>query len=245
MSGHSKWATIKRAKAKTDATRGKIFTKIIREITTAAKIGGGDPASNPRLRLAIDKAKASNMPNDNIKRAIDRAAGPDAAALEELIYEGYGPAGIAILVSVLTDNKNRTLGDVRTVFSKNGGNLGSAGCVSYIFKKMGVIVFDKSKIDVDALSLDAIDAGASDIKLDEKTIEIITNPEDFEKVRDALNSKKYESENAEISMVPGTTIKVMGEDSKKIIKLIEALEDLEDVQAVYGNFDIPDSAIEE
>src|SRR3989339_52612 len=158
MSGHSKWATIKRAKAKTDAARGKVFTKIIRELTTAAKVGGPDPSGNPRLRLVIDKAKAANMPNDNIKRAIDRAAGPDAAIMEEITYEGYGPAGVAILVDAMTDNKNRTLGEVRNIFTRSGGNLGSSGSVSYMFKRMGSISFDKSKVDPDAISMEAIDA---------------------------------------------------------------------------------------
>jgi len=243
MSGHSKWATIKRAKAKTDAARGKVFTKIIRELTTAAKIGGPDPAGNPRLRLVVDKAKAANMPNENIKRAIDRAAGPDAAAMEEITYEGYGPMGVAILVEVMTDNKNRTIGEVRNIFSKGGGNLGSAGCVSYIFKKMGSISFDKSKVDADALSMDAIDAGAEDIKIEGDEIEIITTTENFEAVRDALRAKKYEPENAEISMVPSNTVKVSGEDAQKLIRLVENLEDLDDVQNVYSNFDIPEDVM--
>ncbi|OGC21259.1 transcriptional regulator [candidate division WOR-1 bacterium RIFOXYC2_FULL_37_10] len=243
MSGHSKWATIKRAKAKTDATRGKVFTKIIREITTAAKIGGADPAGNPRLRLVIDKAKAANMPNDNIKRAIDRAAGPDAAAMEELTYEGYGPAGVAVIIECMTDNKNRTLGDVRTVFSKGGGNLGSSGCVSYLFKKLGTIFFDKSKVDADALSMEAIDAGAEDIKLDDNSVEIITSQEKFEQVRDTLKSKGYEPENAEVTMMPSMTVALSTEDARKAMNLVEKLEELDDVQAVHSNFDIPDELV--
>ena len=245
MSGHSKWATIKHAKAKTDATRGKVFTKIIREITTAAKIGGADPGGNPRLRLAIEKAKAANMPNDNIKRAIDKAAGPDAAALEEITYEGYGPAGTAILVETLTDNKNRTLGDVRNIFSRGGGNLGSSGCVSYIFKKMGSLVFSKSGMNTDALTEIAIDAGAEDIKDEESDLEIITTPENFEKVRDALKAKGFSPLNAEVTMVPSTSVKLTGEDAKKVLRLVENLEDNDDVQAVHSNFDIPDNLIEQ
>ena len=240
MSGHSKWATIKRAKAKTDAARGKVFTKIIRELTTAAKVGGPDPSGNPRLRLVIEKAKAANMPNDNIKRAIDRAAGPDAAVMEEITYEGYGPAGVAILIECMTDNKNRTLGDVRTVFSKVGGNLGSAGCVSYIFKRLGTISFDKSKVDADTLSMEAIDAGAEDIKLDDSSIEVITSQEKFEQIRDSLKLKGYEPENAEVTMIPSTTVALSGDDARKAMNLVEKLEELDDVQAVHSNFDIPD-----
>jgi YebC/PmpR family DNA-binding regulatory protein len=245
MSGHSKWATIKHAKAKTDAARGKIFTKIIREITTAAKIGGPDPGGNPRLRLAVDKAKAANMPNDNIKRAIDKAAGPDAAVMEEITYEGYGPAGTAILVETLTDNKNRTLGEVRNIFSRGGGNLGSSGCVSYLFKKMGSLVFSKSGINADALSEVAIDSGAEDIKDEESDIEIITTPENFEKVRDALKAKGFTPSHAEVTMVPSTTVKLTGEDANKVLRLVENLEDNDDVQAVHSNFDIPDNLIEQ
>jgi len=245
MSGHSKWATIKRAKAKTDAARGKVFTKIIRELTSAAKIGGPDPNGNPRLRLAVDKAKAANMPNENIKRAIDRAAGPDAAALEEVTYEGYGPAGVAIMVEALTDNKNRTTGEVRNVFTKGGGNIGSTGCVSYLFHRMGSISFDKSKIDADALSMEAIDAGAEDIKLEEREVEIVTSPENFEKVRDALKSKGHDPVAAEVTMVPGTTVKITGEDAHKVLKLVANLEELDDVQEVHSNFDIPDEIIEQ
>ncbi|HTY12574.1 MAG TPA: YebC/PmpR family DNA-binding transcriptional regulator [Candidatus Omnitrophota bacterium] len=245
MSGHSKWATIKRAKAKTDAARGKVFTKIIREITTAAKIGGADPTGNPRLRLAVDKAKAANMPNDNIKRAIDKAAGPDAAIMEELTYEGFGPGGVAVLVEAMTDNKNRTTGEVRNVFTRGGGNMGSSGAVSYLFKRLGSIMYDKSKYDADALSLDAIDAGAEDIKTEGDEIEILTTPDSFEKVRDALSIKKYAPSNAEITMVPSTTVKLAGDDARKMLNLVANLEELDDVQAVHANFDISDDIIEQ
>lgn len=243
MSGHSKWSTIKRAKGKTDAARGKVFTKIIREITTAAKIGGSDPKGNPRLRLAIEKAKAANMPNDNVKRAIDKAAGPEASIMEEITYEGYGPAGVAMLIDTLTDNKNRTFGEVRNIFTRGGGNLGSAGSVAYMFKKLGVIVFDKSKVDEDALTMEAIDAGADDIKSDAGGIEVITTLEKFEKVRDVLKLKGFDAESSEITMVPTTTVKVSGDDARKIMNLVENLEELDDVQAVHGNFDIPDDVI--
>jgi len=245
MSGHSKWATIKRAKAKTDSARGKVFTKIIREITTAAKISGPDPSGNPRLRLAIEKAKAANMPNDNVKRAIDKAAGPDAAIMEEITYEGYGPGGVAIMVDALTDNKNRTTGEVRNLFVKSGGNLGSAGSVSYMFSRKGSLVFDKSKVDADALSMEAIDAGAEDIKLEENTVEIVTAPANFEKVKEALKAKKYEPELADVTMVPSMTVKLAGEEAQKVLRLVGNLEDLDDVQAVHGNFDIPDEIIEQ
>ncbi len=243
MSGHSKWATIKRAKAKTDAARGKVFTKFIREITTASKIGGPDPSANPRLRLALDKAKAANMPNDNIKRAIDRASGSDAAVMEEVMYEGYGPGGVAIMVSAITDNKNRTTGEVRNIFTKGGGNLGSAGSVSYIFHRLGTLTYDKTKVDAETLEMDAIDAGAEDIKTDENEVEIVTKPEDFEKVSAAL--KKYEPLNAEITMVPATSVKLTGDDARKTLKLVASLEELDDVQSVYANFDIPDEIINE
>ncbi|KAF0133858.1 MAG: hypothetical protein FD145_1068 [Candidatus Saganbacteria bacterium] len=243
MSGHSKWATIKRAKAKTDSARGKVFTKIIREITTAAKISGVDVSSNPRLRLAIEKAKEANMPNDNIKRAIDRAAGAEAAALEEITYEGYGPSGIAILVETLTDNKNRTTGEVRNAFTKGGGNFGSSGCVSYLFKKMGIISFDKERVDMDALSMDAIDAGAEDINPEEG--EVATTPLNFEKLRDTLKNKGYEIANAEVTMIPSTTVKLAGEDARKAMRLIAHLEELDDVQGVHSNADIPDEIIEQ
>lgn len=245
MSGHSKWATIKRAKAKTDAARGKIFTKVIREITTAAKIGGPDPDSNPRLRLALDKAGAANMPNDNIKRAIDRAAGPDAKALEEITYEGYGPAGVALMVECMTDNRNRTLGEVRNIIEKNGGNLGTSGCVNWMFKRKGSISFDRGKTDEDQLSMAAIDAGAEDILLEESVFEVVTTPDNFENVRDALIAKGFEPLNAEVTMVPSNTVKVEVEEAKKLLKLVALLEEHDDVQAVHANFDIPDKIIEE
>ncbi len=244
MSGHSKWSTIKHKKAKTDAARGKVFTRIIREITTAAKIGGGDPNGNPRLRLAIDKAKDANMPNDNIKRAIDKGVGGGEAAMEELVYEGYAPGGVALMVEVMTDNRNRTAPEIRSIFEKNGGNLGSTGCVSYLFKNKGSIVFEKTGVDEEALAMSAIDAGAEDIISEESTIEIVTSPENFEKVREHLKGKGFNPSSAEVTMVPSTTVKVAGEEAQKIIKLVQSLEEHDDVQNVHANFDIPDSILE-
>lgn len=244
MSGHSKWATIKHKKAKTDAARGKVFTKIIREITTAAKIGGGDPAGNPRLRLAIDKAKEANMPNDNIKRAIDKGVGGGGAAMEELTYEGYGPGGVAMMVEVMTDNRNRTAGEIRNIFEKGGGNFGASGSVAYIFKRIGSIVFDKTGLDEEKLTLSAIDVGADDVFSEELTVEVVTKPEEFEKIRDALKGSGFSPSSAEVTMNPSTTVKVEGETAQKVLKLINNLEDHDDVQAVHANFDISDEEME-
>lgn len=244
MSGHSKWATIKRAKAKTDAARGSAFTKVIKEITTAAKHGGGDPAGNPRLRLAIDKAKELNMPADNIKRAIQKATGGgEGAQLEEVTYEGYGPGGVAVIVEVITDNKMRTLGEMRFIFSRNGGNLGESNCVEWMFKKKGVLHFERSKVNEDKLMSDAVDSGADDIATEESIITVETTPEKFESIRDGLKKKGWEPLSAEITMVPSNTVKLAGEDAHKILKLVNALEDNEDVQKVHANFDIPDEII--
>jgi len=244
MSGHSKWATIKHAKAKTDAQRGKVFTKIIKEITTAAKIGGGDPTGNPRLRLAIEKAKDANMPNDNIKRAVDKGVGGGAAAMEELTYEGYGPGGVALMIEVMTDNRNRAAGEVRNILEKGGGNLGAAGSVSYIFKRVGSLVFDKKSVDEEKLTMAAIDAGAEDVLPEETTIEVMTKPEDFEKVKNALQTAGLTPSSAEITMHPSTTVKLTGETAQKVLKLVANLEDHDDVQAVHANFDISDDELE-
>jgi len=244
MSGHSKWATIKRSKAKTDAARGKSFTKVIREISAAARIGGGDPNGNPRLRLAIEKSKSINMPADNIKRAIDKATGGgEGAILEEVTYEGFGPAGVAVMVECITDNKMRTLNEVRFIFSRNGGNLGEGGSVGWMFKKKGVLNFERSKANEDQLMADAIDAGAEDISTEESIITIVTAPDKFEQVKNALLAKKYEPATAEITMVPSNTIKLEGEDAHKVLKLVDALEENDDVQKVHANFDIPDEII--
>ncbi len=243
MSGHSKWATIKHKKAKTDSQRGKVFTKIIKEITTAARIGGGDPNGNPRLRLGIDKAKEANMPNDNIKRAIEKGTGAGGAAIEELTYEGYGQGGVALLIEVITDNRNRSAGEIRNVLEKNGGNLASSGSVSYLFKRKGSLVYEKTGLDEEALTMAAIDAGAEDVLAEESTIEIITTPENFEKIRDTLKAAKFIPVSAEVTMVPDTTVRLTGETAQKVLKLVAALEDHDDVQAVHANFDISEEEI--
>lgn len=244
MSGHSKWATIKHKKAKTDAARGKVFTKIIKEITTAARIGGGDPGGNPRLRLAVDKAKEANMPNDNIKRAIEKGVGGGAALMEELTYEGYGPGGVALMIDVLTDNRNRASGEIRNIIEKGGGNLGASGSVSYMFKRKGSIVFEKKGTNEEALTMSAIDAGAEDILSEESTIEIVTMPDNFEKVRDQLKAKGFNPLSSEVTMVPDTTVKVSGETAQKVLRLVNNLEENDDVQAVHANFDISDAELE-
>lgn len=241
MSGHSKWATIKRKKEKTDQQKGKIFSKLAREITTAAKIGGGDPAMNPRLRLAIDKAKSMNLPNSNVDRAIEKGTGGgEGTELEEILYEGYGPAGVAIMVSAITDNKIRTVSEIRFIFNRHGGSLGAAGCVSYLFKKHGQIIFDKSKYNEEEIVNLAISAGALDIQSDENTLEIVTDPANFEKVLKALKDSKFEPASAEISMLPSTTVAVTGEDAAKVMELVTELSEHDDVQNVYSNFDVPD-----
>jgi len=244
MSGHSKWSTIKRKKAKTDQDRGKAFSKIAKEITVVTKMGGGDPNGNPRLRLAIDKAKEANMPNSNIERAIEKGVGGgEGAHVEELTYEGYGPASTAILVDVMTDNKNRTLGEIQFIFTKSGGNMGKAGSVSWMFKKKGVITFEKGSVAEDKLMEEAVDAGAEDILIEEGIINIETIPENFMTVRDSLKAKGYNPVSSEITMVAENCIKVTGEEAEKVLKLISALEEHDDVQAVHSNFDIPDELI--
>lgn len=246
MSGHSKWSTIKHKKAKTDSARAKVFTKIIREITISAKTGGGDASGNPRLRLAIDKAKAANMPNDNIERAIQKGiGGGEGVVMEEISYEGYGPAGVAVIVEALTDNRNRTAPELRNIFMKNGGNMGEVGCVGWMFKRRGVIAFDKDKVNVDQLTMDAIDLGAEDIEDQDNTLEILTTPENYLKVKDALKQKAYEPASAEITMVPQNTVAIKGDDAQKVLKLVSALEECDDVQNVYANFDIPDDVLEQ
>jgi len=241
MSGHSKWSTIKRKKGALDAKRGKIFTKLIRELSTAASIGGPDPDSNPRLRLVVDKAKAANMPKDNIKRAIDKGAGGgDSAAYEEFVYEGYGPGGAAVLVETLSDNKNRTVGEVRHVLSKRGGNLGASGCVAYLFDKRGVLTFDREGIDGDALMEAALEAEAEDVVEEGEIIEVFTDASGFSTVQEAMNVRGFVPASAEISMLPSTTVPLKGKDAEAMLGLIDALEDLDDVQHVYSNFDISD-----
>ncbi|MCL2294263.1 MAG: YebC/PmpR family DNA-binding transcriptional regulator [Spirochaetes bacterium] len=242
MAGHSKWASIKHKKGANDAKRGKIFTKIIKEITVSAKLGGGDEAANPRLRTAILKAKEANMPKDNIDRAIKKGTGDlDGVNYTELTYEGYGPGGFAILIDTLTDNKNRTVSEVKSQLSKLGGNMGEAGCVSYLFKKKGMITFDAAKYKEDSILEVALEAGADDISTSGGTIEVITAPENFEAVLDALAKAGFEKEMADVLKIPDTTVKLDEEKTQAALKLIEKLEDLDDVQSVYSNLEIPDN----
>lgn len=243
MSGHSKWATIKRKKGAEDARRGKTFTKFIREITVAARQGGGDPAGNPRLRTVIDKARAANMPQDNIARAIKRGTGElEGTTYEEHTYEGYGPGGAAIILDILTDNRNRTLSEVRNIFSKNGGNLGEAGCVSWVFKKRGVIHFDKIAVTEGQLMDIALEAGADDIKDEEDTWDVLCDPSNFDRVKEGL--KKLQATAAEIALVPQNTVTLTGGDAERMLRLMEALEDHDDVQNAYSNFDISKEEME-
>ncbi len=241
MAGHSKWANIKHRKAAQDAKKGKIFTKVAKEITVAAKLGGGDPEMNPRLRLALDKAKSVNLPKDNVERAIKKGTGEgNEANFEDVIYEGYGPGGVAILVQALTDNKNRTVSEVRSTMSKNGGNMGEAGCVSWIFDKKGVISIPLNYVDEETIMSLAIEAGAEDVETGEEYYEIVCDPADYENVKKTIEKSKIEYEYAEITMRPKNTVEVEGDTAKKVINLLEALEDLDDIQEVYSNFDMVD-----
>ncbi|GAB6282381.1 MAG: YebC/PmpR family DNA-binding transcriptional regulator [Ignavibacterium sp.] len=244
MSGHSKWATIKRKKSAVDAKRGKIFTKLIKEITIAARQGGGDPDGNPRLRLAIDNAKSQNMPADNIERAIKKATGElEGSTFTEITYEGYAPGGVAILAEVATDNKNRTVAEIRHIFSKNGGNLGETGSVAWMFERKGVITINRNGKNEDEVLEVILDAGADDLQTEEEFFEVQTSLESFEQVRKTLTEKKFEIENASLQWIAKNLIKVTGEDAQKVMKLIEALEDNDDVQNVYSNADIDESSI--
>ena len=245
MSGHSKWSTIKRKKGAADAKRGKVFSKLIKEITVSARMGGADQSGNPRLRAAILAAKAENMPKDNIDRAVKKGTGDlEGAAYEETAYEGYGPGGVAILVQVLTDNKNRTVSDVRHIFTKNGGNMGEAGSVAWLFDKKGFVVFEKGKVDEEALMEWALEAGVDDIREQENEWEVITTPEIFEQVRTTLEEKQWIPQVAEVTMLPKNTITLGAKQAEQMLRMMEALEDHEDVQNVYANFDIPDQVME-
>ncbi|MGE5364333.1 MAG: YebC/PmpR family DNA-binding transcriptional regulator [Bacteroidota bacterium] len=245
MSGHSKWATIKRKKGALDAKRGKLFTKLIKELSIAAREGGGDPAGNPRLRLAIDNAKGANMPADNIDRAIKKATGElEGAAYLELTYEGYGPAGVAILVDVVTDNKNRTVAEVRHLFSKYGGAMAESGSVAWMFERKGVITIPAQGKTEDEITEIILEAGADDVRTEEDFFEITTSLETFEAVRKALIDSKLTVENASLQRIAKNMINVAGEDAEKVMKLIEMLEDNDDVQDVYSNADIDDSALQ-
>jgi YebC/PmpR family DNA-binding regulatory protein len=245
MSGHSKWSTIKRKKEKADAERGKIFTKFIKEITTAARQGGGDENANPRLRSAILAAKAANMPQANIEKAIKKGTGElPGVVYEEKSYEGYGAGGVAILIDTLTDNTNRTTSDVRHLLTKYQGNLGETNCVSWMFEKKGLIAVKCEDCDEERLMDISIDAGAEDITMEEDVYEIVTPPDHFAQVKEALDSNQISTVSAEISMLPKTTVKVEGKQAEQVLKLLEALEDSDDIQQVYSNFDMDDSAHE-
>lgn len=241
MSGHSKWANIKHKKAKTDAKRGKVFTKLVKEIMVAAKMGGSDPGGNPRLRAALEKARAENLPADNIDRAIKKGAGElQGVIYEEGTYEGYGPGGVAVLVNYMTDNKNRTASEVRHTFSSFGGNLGAGGSVEYLFEKKGFFTFEAGSINEDRLMEAALEAGAEDVvqNAEDGVFEVYTDPVEFHKVKTAFDKAGLKPGSADISMIPKTTVKVEGKTAEQVLKLLEELEDLDDVQAVYANFDI-------
>lgn len=248
MSGHSKWATIKRKKGATDAARGRLFTRLIKEITIAARSGGGNPDGNPRLRLAVQTAKSSNMPADNIKRAIQKGTGElPGVAYEEITFEGYGPGGVAVLVDVVTDNNNRTVSEMRHVFSRNNGNLGQSGSVAWMFSKKGTISVlagaQKTPITEDDLLNIILEAGADDMQADGDEFTISTSPAAFEPVKKALEDKSIVIENAALSMVPQNTVKVTGKEAEQTLRLMEALEEHDDVQNVYANFDIDDKEL--
>jgi YebC/PmpR family DNA-binding regulatory protein len=245
MSGHSKWAGIKHKKAITDAKRGQLFTKVAREIEIAAREGGGNPENNFRLRLAIQKAKDVNMPAENIERAIKRGTGEiESTRLETLRYEGYGPSGVAIMVDVVTDNRNRTSSTLRHVFAKHGGSLGEVGSVAWMFQRKGLVTASLGGKDPDEVSLAAIEAGAEDIQIEGQQIEVQTDPKDLEQVRAALEAAGVKIENAQVTMLPTTTVEVSEENIVQVLKLLDALEDLDDVQEVYSNFEVPQEVLE-
>ncbi|MGC8942101.1 MAG: YebC/PmpR family DNA-binding transcriptional regulator [Sulfurihydrogenibium sp.] len=247
MAGHSRWHNIKNKKAKADAIKGRIFTKVIREITIAARLGGGDPEANPRLRIAIEKAREVNMPSENIEKAIKRGTGElEGVNYEEVRYEGYGPEGVAIIVEATTDNRNRTTAEVRHIFSKYGGNLGSSGCVSFLFEDKGIINVEKSKYSEEEILEKALEAGAEDvITEDEDYYEIRTSVQDFYKVKENLEKMGVEIVKAELTKIPTTTVKITNEETAaKLMKLLDALEENDDVQKVYANFDIPEEILE-
>ncbi|MDD2443853.1 MAG: YebC/PmpR family DNA-binding transcriptional regulator [Desulfotomaculaceae bacterium] len=241
MSGHSKWATIKRKKAKVDAQRGKVFTRLAKEIIVAARLGGGDPENNMRLKTAIQKAKEANIPNENITRAIQRGTGElGGSSYEEITYEGYGPGGVAVMIESMTDNRNRTAGEIRHIFSRNGGSLGETGCVAWMFQEKGIIVIEKdgNEPGEDDLMLLALDSGADDFKVEEDSYEIFTEPGDLQMLKEALEKEGIKIALAEVTMVPQNTIKLEGEKAEQVMRLMETLEEHDDVQNAYANFDI-------
>jgi YebC/PmpR family DNA-binding regulatory protein len=244
MSGHSKWATIKRKKAVTDSKRGKLFTQVIKEITIAARMGGGDPKGNPRLRIAIDKAKASNMPADNIKRAVQKGTGElPGVSYEDVTYEGYGPGGVALIIESVTDNRNRTVSEIRHLLERHNGKLGASNSVAWMFHRQGTISLGRSKYGEDALMEIVLEAGALDMRTEEETYEITTSPDGFIPVREALEAKGIVPDSAEIQLVPENTVKVEDKDAEQVLKLMELLEEHDDVQHVYANFDIDDQVL--
>jgi len=239
MSGHSKWSSIKHKKAARDAKRGKVFTKLIKEITIAARLGGGDISANPRLRTAVATAKAQSMPNDNIDRALKKGTGElGGGQLEQIVYEGYGPGGVAVIIDVFTDNRNRTVAELRFILSRHGGNLGESGCVAWMFKKRGVISIEKGAADEDKLIELALEAGADDVVGDVDSYQVMTVPEKFNAVRDAIEKAGIATANAEVTMMPENTVKVSGHAAEQVLKMMEELEDHDDVQSVASNFDI-------
>ena len=245
MSGHSKWHTIKHKKGAADARRGKLFTRLIKEITVAARAGGGDPDANPRLRTVVNEAKAANMPADNIKRAIRRGTGEEpGVSYEEVVYEGYGPGGAALIIETLTDNKNRTVGEVRHILDKHNGKLGQPNSVARLFAKRGQIIIEKAKADEETLMAAALDAGADDMQEDGDSWEILTAPDGFEAVREAIRKLKIEPVSAAVAMVPQSYVKLAGRDAQSMLKLMDALEDHDDVQHVWSNFDVEEKEIE-
>ncbi|NLG86436.1 MAG: YebC/PmpR family DNA-binding transcriptional regulator [Firmicutes bacterium] len=246
MSGHSKWANIKHKKAKADAARGRIFTRLGRELMVAVRHGGPDPETNFRLKMVMDKARAVNMPNDNIMRVIQRASGSqEGANLEEIVYEGYGPGGVAVMLELLTDNRNRTASEIRHLFSRHGGNLGESGCVAWMFSQKGSLVLERATLDksIDEVMMDALEAGAEDVQEDEDTIEILTEPADFAQVEEALAKKGYQFSEAKIARIPQNTVELSRDDAARMLKLMEELEEHDDVQEIYANFDIPDEIL--
>ena len=245
MSGHNKWSSIKHKKGAADAKRGKIFTKLIREITVAARMGGGDVTGNSRLRAAVSLAKSENMPKDNIDRAIKKGTGElEGVSYEEAGYEGYGPGGIALLVDCLTDNRNRTVADIKHLFERHGGSLGEPGCVAYMFQKVGLIVIEKDKVDEEDLLDLVLEAGAEDVKEEDTEFNVITDPADFETVKKAVDDAGIPNTFANITMIPQNTVEVEGKKAQQVLNLIEALEDVDDVSNVYANFDISDEVME-
>jgi len=247
MSGHSKWSTIKHKKARTDAKRGKVFSKLVKEIMVAAKNGGGDPSGNPRLRTAIENAKSVNLPSDNIERAIKKGSGElSGVSYEEGVYEGYGPGGVAVLVKFMTDNRNRTASDVRHAFTNRGGSLGISGSVAWMFEQKGYMTFDTASVEEDRLIEAALEAGAEDVVTDAEgsLYEVYTDPAVFVAVRDALAAEGIKPTHSELSMIPKNTVQVEGKVATQVIRLLEELEDLDDVQAVYANFDMPETDME-